>query len=92
MQRPAMSPDLNYIEHTWDVLKRATAQRLHPPTTCQEVIEAAVKEWNRLLHDDLDNLICSMARRVRALLDVHSDHILIEMSQCGKMQTLPVRV
>ncbi|KAJ8889425.1 hypothetical protein PR048_008924 [Dryococelus australis] len=60
---------LGYVIHAID-------QRPGPPMTHQEVIEAAVEEWNRLPRDDLDNLICGMPRRVRALLDVHGGHIV----------------
>lgn len=75
MQWPAMSPDMNCIEHAWDMLKRAIAQRPHPPITLQEVIEAAIEEWDRIPQDVLDNLIRGMPRRVRTLLDVHGGHV-----------------
>ena len=75
MQWPAMSPDMNCIEHAWDMLKRAIAQRPHPPITLQDVIEAAIEEWDRIPQDVLDNLIRGMPRRVRTLLDVHGGHV-----------------
>ncbi len=66
MEWPPTSPDMNPIEHAWDQLKRAVWRRPHPPTTLDELRIAAVQEWDNLPQPDLDNLINSMPRRVRA--------------------------
>ncbi|KAJ8885579.1 hypothetical protein PR048_011777 [Dryococelus australis] len=52
MQLPAISPNMNCVEHEWDMLKCAISQRPHPPMTRQVLIEAAVEEWDRLPSDD----------------------------------------
>lgn len=63
---PPTSPDMNPIEHAWDQLKRAIWRRPNPPTTLEELRIAVVQEWDNLYQPDLDNLVDSMPRRVRA--------------------------
>ncbi|KFM70214.1 Transposable element Tcb2 transposase, partial [Stegodyphus mimosarum] len=38
MDWPAFSPDLNPVEHVWDILGRRVAARQHPPTGTSESI------------------------------------------------------
>ena len=74
MQWPAQSPDMNAIEHAWDMLKVTTAQRTSPPNTLQDLTEAAINEWDLLPKDQLDGLIQSMPRRVEELIRVRGGH------------------
>lgn len=68
MEWPALSPDMNPIEHVWDYLSRSIRRRLNPPMNAQELIQAAVEEWNNIPQEFINNLIRGMYRRVHALL------------------------
>ncbi|GFW58160.1 transposable element Tc3 transposase [Trichonephila clavipes] len=60
---PAYSPDLNPIEHVWDMLGRRTAARQPPPTCLPELRRALLDEWCNIPQVQIDNLILSMPRR-----------------------------
>ncbi|GFU60397.1 transposable element Tc3 transposase [Trichonephila clavipes] len=62
MDWPAYSPDLNPIEHVWDMLGRRTATRQPPPICLPELRRALLDEWCNILQDQIDNLILSMPR------------------------------
>ena len=42
---PARSPDLNPIEHAWDMLQKAISSRQVQPATVREIREALIEEW-----------------------------------------------
>ncbi|GBN48118.1 Transposable element Tc3 transposase [Araneus ventricosus] len=63
MDWPAYSPDLNPIEHVWDMLGRRIAARQPPPTYLPELRRALLDEWCNIPQDQIDNLILSMPRR-----------------------------
>ncbi|GFX88833.1 uncharacterized protein TNCV_2575401 [Trichonephila clavipes] len=63
MDWPAYSPDLNPIEHAWDMLGRRIAARKSPPTCLPELWRALLDEWCNIPQDQIDNLIFSMPRR-----------------------------
>ncbi|GFT21460.1 transposable element Tcb2 transposase [Trichonephila clavipes] len=60
---PAYSPDLNRIEHVWDILGRRIAARQPRPTCLPELRKAVLDEWCNIPQDQIDNLILSMPRR-----------------------------
>jgi transposase len=64
---PAMSPDMNPIEHVWDYI----GQRLnHRNPQCQNLAElrtSMVKEWQNFPQYKLRRLVHSMKQRVREL-------------------------
>ncbi|GFW69648.1 DDE_3 domain-containing protein [Trichonephila clavipes] len=62
MDWPAYSPDLNIIEHVWDMLGRRIAARQAPPTCLPELRRAVLDEWCNISRDQIDNLILSMPR------------------------------
>ncbi|GFY18765.1 transposable element Tcb1 transposase [Trichonephila clavipes] len=65
MDWPAYSPDLNPIEHVWDMLGRRIAAR-QPPFTClPEIRRALLDEWCNIPQDQINNLILSMPRRCK---------------------------
>lgn len=66
MKWPAVSPDMNPIEHAWDQLKQAVRRRRNPPLTLDDLRRATVEEWDRMEQDNLDRLVDSLPRRVRA--------------------------
>ncbi|KFM63420.1 Transposable element Tc3 transposase, partial [Stegodyphus mimosarum] len=45
MDWPAFSPDLNPVEHVWDMLGRRVAVRQPPPTCLPELRRALLFEW-----------------------------------------------
>ncbi|GBM05745.1 hypothetical protein AVEN_80863-1 [Araneus ventricosus] len=63
----AYSPDLNPIEHVWDMLGRRIAARQPPPTCLPELRRALLDEWCNIPQDQIDNLILSMPRRCKCL-------------------------
>lgn len=63
MNWPANSPDLNPIEHVWDMLDRRVRDRQQPPATLQQLLGLLQQEWQAIPQRDLANLIHSMRRR-----------------------------
>ncbi|GFT33906.1 transposable element Tc3 transposase [Trichonephila clavipes] len=63
MDWPAYSPDLNPIEHVWDILGRRIAAHQPPPICLPELRRALVDEWCNIPQDQIDNLILSLPRR-----------------------------
>lgn len=68
MDWPPRSPDMNPIEHVWDMLKRRIRARDPPPDNLQQLETAAKEEWNNIPQDDIKTLIRGMNRRIEALL------------------------
>ncbi|GFW80080.1 acyl-CoA synthetase family member 2, mitochondrial [Trichonephila clavipes] len=64
MDWPPYSPDLNPIEHVWDMLGRRIAAHQHSPTCLPELRRALLDEWCNIPRDQIDNLILSMPRRL----------------------------
>ncbi|GFX70953.1 transposable element Tcb2 transposase [Trichonephila clavipes] len=60
---PAYSPDLNPIEHLWNMLGRRIATRQPPPICLPELRRVLLDEWCNIPQDQIDNLILSMPRR-----------------------------
>ncbi|GFX86553.1 integrase catalytic domain-containing protein [Trichonephila clavipes] len=69
MELPACSPDLNPIEHVWDMLRRRIAARRRPPATVRDLEIALLEEWNSIPQSLIDNFIASMAN---SNVDKHS--------------------
>uniref|UniRef100_A0A3B4XCL7 Tc1-like transposase DDE domain-containing protein n=1 Tax=Seriola lalandi dorsalis TaxID=1841481 RepID=A0A3B4XCL7_SERLL len=65
---PAMSPDLNPIEHVLDQLKQRLDDRTPPPRDLAELRVALVEEWNALPQNNIMRLVRSMRRRCQALI------------------------
>ncbi|GFY32977.1 transposable element Tc3 transposase [Trichonephila clavipes] len=76
MDWPAYSPDLNPIEHVWDMLGRRIDARQPPPTCLLELWRALLDEWCNIRQDQIDNLILSMPRRFCSLLQRHVREIV----------------
>ncbi|GFY16347.1 transposable element Tc3 transposase [Trichonephila clavipes] len=62
MDWPAYSPDLNPIEHVWDMLGRRIAALQPPPTGLPVLRRALLDEWCNIPQDQIGNLILSMPR------------------------------
>ena len=69
---PARSPDLNPIEHAWDMLQISSRQV--QPATLRELREALIEEWAQLPQHKLRRLIGSMRRRCQAVINAHGHH------------------
>ncbi|GFT81494.1 transposable element Tc3 transposase [Trichonephila clavipes] len=67
MDWPAYSPDLNPIEHVFDMLGRRIAARQPPPSCLPELWRALLDERCNIPQDQIDNLILSMPRRYNML-------------------------
>jgi transposase len=65
---PAKSPDLNPIEHIWDLLDRRERARAIPPRNVRELADALVEEWGNISQQELANLVQSIRRRCTAVL------------------------
>ncbi|GFY18787.1 transposable element Tcb2 transposase [Trichonephila clavipes] len=74
MEWPACSPDLNPIDHVWDILGRRIAARPRPHATVRGLDIALLEEWNSIPQSLIDNLIASIANRCAAILAVRGDH------------------
>ncbi|GFX30621.1 HTH_Tnp_Tc3_2 domain-containing protein [Trichonephila clavipes] len=74
MDWPAYSPDLNPIEHVWDMLGRRIAAHQPLPTCLPELRRALLDEWCNIPQDQIDNLILSMPRRCKACIASSGRH------------------
>lgn len=74
LEWPAMSPDLNPIEHVWDALGRSIGARRPAPTTIDELKGALLQEWARLPQGLMRTLVNSMKRRCESCVAVRGDH------------------
>ena len=63
MDWPARSPDLNPIEHVWDMLGRRIRNRNPPPTNVQQLREALVEEWQGIPQGTIRHIVHSMPQR-----------------------------
>lgn len=74
MRWPPYSADLSPIKHLWDILDRRVRRRPQPPTTLPALRHALVEEWNAIPQVQVNRLINSMTRRIRAGLDANGGH------------------
>ncbi|GFY16468.1 DDE_3 domain-containing protein [Trichonephila clavipes] len=74
MDCPAYSPDLNPIDHVWDMLGRRNAARQTPPTYLPELRRALLDEWCNIPQDRIDNLILSMPRHCNSCIASSGRH------------------
>lgn len=74
MEWPALSPDLNPIEHVWDQLDRRVRKRPNPPQTIQELTQALIEEWENIPQESLRRLVRSMPRRCEEVIRARGGH------------------
>ncbi|GFW30569.1 transposable element Tc3 transposase [Trichonephila clavipes] len=74
MSWPVSSPDLNPIEHVWDMLGRQIAALSHPPSSVTELKRVFQEAWSRLSQQLIHHLIASMVNRCPACLALRGDH------------------
>jgi hypothetical protein len=66
MDWPARSPDINPIEHIWDMLGKRVKARIPAPQTTQALQTMLLEEWDNLPQELIDNSIRTMPRRIIA--------------------------
>ena len=64
---PAMSPDMNPIEHVWDFIGRKINQRNPKCQNIDELRTAILQEWQQFPQERLRPLVPSLTRRVTEL-------------------------
>ena len=74
MEWPARSPDLNPIEHAWDMLQTAVSSRPVQPASVQELRQALLEEWDQISQYKIRRLISSMRRRCQAVIAARGHH------------------
>ncbi len=74
MEWPARPPDLNPIDHLWDILQRRVTGRQNPPATVQALAAALREEWNGISQVSVRRLIRSMPRRCRECIQSRGGH------------------
>ena len=60
---PAKSPDLSPVVYLWDILGRRVRKRPHKPQDINELADALLEEWRRILQAAIGWLTRSMSRR-----------------------------
>jgi DDE superfamily endonuclease/Transposase len=66
---PAQSPDLNPIEHLWDVLERKVRAHRPLPKNKEELWQILQEEWLNIDDHIYQNLVDSMPRRITAVIN-----------------------
>ena len=67
IQWPAMSLDMNPIEHVWDFIGRKINQRNPKCQNIDELRTAILEEWQQFPQERIRRLLRSMTRRVTEL-------------------------
>lgn len=68
MAWPARSPDINPIEHVWDMLKKRVRSRLPPHSNLHQLRNLLTEEWNNIDQTVIQNLIEGLNRRMAAVI------------------------
>ena len=74
MEWPAQSPDINPIEHLWELLKRRLNKYKEPLKGVYELWDRVAEEWNKITPEDGQNLIESLPRRIKAVYKTKGGH------------------
>ncbi len=65
---PPQSPDLNPIEHLWDVVEREIHIMDVQPTNLQQLCDAIMSIWTKISEECFQHLVESMPQRIKAVL------------------------
>ena len=71
---PAMSPDLNPIEHIWDMLGRRMQARELPVQNIRQLEAALHREWQQLSQQDIRRLTGGVRGRVEAVIQARGGY------------------
>ena len=81
LEWPSFSPDLNQIEHVWNMMKNYIQYKypdvIERGRRTEEETRLIVREaWDRAVNeDDLRNLVDSMPQRIKAVYDAGGGHV-----------------
>ncbi len=67
---PPQSPDLNPIEHLWDVVEQEIRIMDVQPTNLQQLRDAIMSIWTNISEECFQHLVESMPRRIKAVMKV----------------------
>ncbi len=65
---PPQSPDLNPIEHLWDVVEREILIMDVQPTNLQQLCDAIMSIWTKISEECFQHLVESMPQRTKTVL------------------------
>jgi len=65
---PPQSPDLNQIEHLWDVVEQQLRALDVHPTNLHQMQDAILSIWANISKECFQHLVESMPRRIKAFL------------------------
>ncbi len=68
LTRPPQSPDLNPIEHLWDVVEREILIMDVQTTNLQQLRDAIMTIWTKISEECFQHLVESMPRRIKTVL------------------------
>jgi transposase len=71
---PAISTDLNPIEHIWNMLGRRIQDRGRPVQNIRQLEAALHREWQRLSQQDIRRLTGGMRRRAKAVIQTRGGY------------------
>lgn len=74
LEWPAMSPDLNPIEHLWDNINRKVRNHIPAPQSLPELRRVLEIEWNDITQTEIRTLIRSMPRRMNEVIRARGGH------------------
>ena len=72
---PACSPDLNPLEHFWDILDRKIRVVTPPVQTLFELEATLHREWQQIPQQRIQRLVQGMRRRLDATIAVQGGYI-----------------
>ena len=88
---PASSPDLNPIEHLWDIMDQRIRWLPNPPRTLQELTNALAEVWQDIDLGTIHRLIRRMSRRCRLCIQARGGNtrykcvLSIWLNECSQM-------
>jgi hypothetical protein len=71
---PAMSPDLNPVEHIWDMLGHRILAREPPVQNIRQLEAALHREWQQLSQQDIRRLTGGMRRRAETIIQARGGY------------------
>ena len=74
LEWPAVSPDLNPIEHLWDHMKRVLRTTEPKPRSSDELWAVLLDIWNGINERTIESLTSSMRKRVKCVIDAQGGH------------------
>ncbi len=70
---PPQSPDLNPIEHLWDVVEREIRIMDVQPTNLQQLCDAIMSIWTKISEECFQHLVETIPQRIKAVLKEKGD-------------------